>query len=140
MTLTITSSLDIATCQRLRRIVFIEEQSVPRHIEVDGLDDSAHHLLALWDGQPMGTARLLILSDAGKIGRVCVLPQGRGRGIGAALTRAAVQHFRLMPGVTKVKLGAQIHAQGFYAALGFTPVGAEYIEAGIPHRDMILTL
>jgi len=39
-----------------------------------------------------------------------------------------------------VKLGAQIHALGFYQALGFQGVGAEYMDAGIPHLDMILRL
>ena len=140
MTLTITSSLDIAICQRLRRIVFIEEQSVPRHIEVDGLDDSAHHLPALWDGQPMGTARLLILSDAGKIGRVCVIKSLRGVGLGAALIRAGVDQFRGLPGILRVKLGAQIHATGFYERLGFHSFGEEYMDAGIVHQDMELRL
>lgn len=140
MTLTIAETRDIATCQRLRRVVFTLEQAVPEEREVDGLDDTARHLLALWDGQPIGTARLLQDQTTGKIGRVCVLAQARGRGIGAALIRAAVQHFRSVPGVTRVKLGAQTHATGFYAALGFAPIGAEYMDAGIPHMDMVLPL
>ena len=140
MTLHIAETRDIATCQRLRRAVFIDEQAVPEDLEVDGLDDTARHLLALWDGQPIGTARLMVLAEMGKIGRVCVLAHGRGRGIGAALIRAAVQHFRMVPGVTQVKLGAQTHATQFYAALGFAPIGDEYIDAGIPHIDMILPL
>lgn len=140
MTLHITETRDIATCHHLRRVVFIVEQSVPEELEVDGLDDAARHLLALWDGAPIGTARLMVAGDTGKVGRVCVLAEGRGRGIGAALIRAAVTHFRTVPGVTRVKLGAQTHALGFYQALGFQAVGAEYIDAGIPHLDMILQL
>jgi hypothetical protein len=31
---------DIATCQRLRRVVFIDEQGVSQADEVDGLDGS----------------------------------------------------------------------------------------------------
>lgn len=131
---------DIALCQRLRRIVFIEEQGVSEADEVDGLDATAIHLLAQRDGMPVGTARLLVSGETGKIGRVCVLPAARGTGLGAALVRAAVEEFRAMPGITRIKLGAQTHALGFYAALGFAATGPEYVDAGIPHRDMVMDI
>ncbi|MFN3937980.1 MAG: GNAT family N-acetyltransferase [Gemmobacter sp.] len=131
---------DLATCLALRRKVFIEEQAVPESDEIDGLDAAATHLLALDDGRPVGTARLLVKSDAGKIGRVCVLPEARGRGIGAALIRAAVEDFRSRHGIRRVRLSAQTHALDFYARLGFRAEGPEYLDAGIPHRDMELRL
>ncbi|NGM44286.1 GNAT family N-acetyltransferase [Rhodobacter sp. SGA-6-6] len=131
---------DIATCRALRRKVFIEEQGVSEADEVDGLDDQAIHLLALVDGRPLGCARLLVQGETGKVGRVCVLAEARGTGLGAALMRAAVAEFRKLPGVAKVKLGAQTHALGFYERLGFTAFGPEYLDAGIPHRDMQLVL
>ncbi|WP_112311477.1 GNAT family N-acetyltransferase [Pseudogemmobacter bohemicus] len=130
---------DLATCQALRRLVFIEEQAVSEAEEVDGRDGEALHLLAT-DGQPLGTARILIEGATGKIGRVCVLATARGRGIGQALMREAVAVLRMQPGVTRAKLGAQIHALGFYEALGFRAYGPEYQDAGIAHRDMELTL
>lgn len=139
MTPTITLTDDIATCRALRRIVFIEEQGVSEADEVDDLDGEAEHLLASLAGEPVGSARLLTLGDTGKIGRVCVLADRRGTGLGAALVRAAVARFRATPGITRVKLGAQTHALGFYEALGFTAIGPEYDDAGIPHRDMVLT-
>ncbi len=131
---------DIATCQRLRRVVFIDEQGVSEADEVDGLDDRAIHLLAFAGDDPVGTARLLLKGHLGKIGRVCVLPQARGTGLGAALIRRALDEFRSMPGVDQVTLGAQSHATGFYAALGFRTVGEEFMDAGIPHREMVLDL
>lgn len=130
---------DIAACQALRRRVFIEEQAVPEADELDGRDSGALHLLA-FDGKPLGTARLLIEGATGKIGRVCVLAEARGRGIGQALMREAVQVLRAQPGVTRAKLGAQIHALGFYEALGFRAFGPDYQDAGIGHRDMELML
>jgi len=88
---------DIATCQHLRRIVFIDEQGVSEADEVDGLDDQAIHLLA-WDGdRPVGTARMLVQGTTGKIGRVCVLAEARGAGLGAALIQAALEELRRMP-------------------------------------------
>lgn len=127
---------DIATCRALRREVFIEEQGVSEADEVDTLDDTAVHLLA-FDGQsPVGTARLLIKGRVGKIGRVCVRAPARGTGLGAALIRAALDELRRQPGVTEAMLGSQSHATGFYEKLGFVVEGDEFLDAGIPHRDM----
>jgi ElaA protein len=131
---------DIATCQHLRRVVFIEEQGVSEADEVDGRDAEAIHLLAFAGDEPVGTARLLVKGETGKIGRVCVVRQARGTGLGAALIRRALEEFRAMPGLRLVTLGAQSHATEFYAALGFRAVGDEFIDAGIPHREMILNL
>lgn len=136
----ITVTRDIAICQRLRRIVFIEEQGVSEADEVDGLDHAAIHLLAMDADLPVGTARLLVKGSVGKIGRVCVLREARGTGLGAALIRAALAEFRAMPGIVRVTLGAQSHATGFYAALGFRIAGDEFLDAGIPHREMVLDL
>jgi ElaA protein len=131
---------DIAACRALRRTVFTEEQGVSEAIEVDDLDDQAIHLLATHNDTPVGSARLLVQGNIGKVGRVCVLAEARGNGLGAALMRAAIAEFRKIPDVTKVRLGAQTHALQFYERLGFSATGPEYLEAGIPHRDMILTL
>ena len=140
MTVTIAETRDIALCRALRRTVFIDEQGVSEADELDDLDEGASHLLAQEGRQAIGSARLLVQGDLGKIGRVCVLAPARGRGIGAALIRHAVQRFRAEAGVTYVKLGAQTHALGFYEALGFHAVGDVYDDAGIAHRDMILDL
>jgi predicted GNAT family N-acyltransferase len=129
-------SRDIATCQRLRRVVFIEEQGVSEADEVDGLDGSAIHLLAFDGDAPVGTARLLLNGATGKIGRVCVLREARGTGLGAALIRAALEALRGQPGVTEAYLGSQSHATGFYEKLGFAVEGDEFMDAGIPHRHM----
>lgn len=139
MTLQIIETREIALCRQLRRVVFIDEQGVSEADELDDLDEVAVHLLAVLDGVPVGSARLLTEGSMGKIGRVCVLQSARGKGIGADLIRAAVARFRGVPGIAKVKLGAQVHALGFYAGLGFAPVGEEYLDAGIVHRDMVLT-
>jgi ElaA protein len=132
MTVTIEVTQDITTCLDLRRIVFIEEQGVSEVDERDDLDGVA--------GVPVGSARLLPMGDVGKIGRVCVLAGHRGTGLGAALIRAAVAQFRILPGIVRVKLGSQCHAIGFYEGLGFTAFGPEYDDAGILHRDMMLVL
>jgi ElaA protein len=138
--ITIAETRDLATCHALRRTVFIEEQGVSLADEVDGRDDAAIHFLAQQDNRPIGTLRILSGPGYGKIGRVCVLAEARGQGIGAALIRAALDHLRQTPGMTQAKLGAQTQALAFYERLGFTAYGPEYLDAGIPHRDMVCPL
>lgn len=140
MSLEVALTDDLALCHALRRVVFIEEQNVPAAEEVDGRDAGALHLLARLAGQPVGCARVLLDAETGKIGRVCVLRDQRGRGIGVALIQAALAVLRDRPGITRAKLGAQTHAIGFYEKLGFQAIGAEYLDAGIAHQDMVLTL
>lgn len=140
MTLEIVETRDIALCRQLRRVVFIEEQGVSEADEVDDLDEVALHLVAMLDGVAVGSARLLVQGKVGKIGRVCVLQQARGAGIGAALIRTAVARLRGIAGVKKAKLGAQVHALGFYEGLGFQAFGPVYDDAGIEHRDMVLAI
>ncbi|ATJ83449.1 GNAT family N-acetyltransferase [Halomonas beimenensis] len=117
----------------IRRLVFIEEQRVPREEEWDGLDDQSTHFLAVLDGVAIGTARLL---PDGHIGRVAVLPVHRGAGIGVALMEAAIAAARRQ-GFARVELAAQTHALAFYERLGFLPQGETFMEAGIPHRNMV---
>lgn len=136
MSLVIAETDDLGACRALRRTVFIEEQGVSEADEMDDLDDGAVHLLATRGGRPVGTARLLLQGDTGKIGRVCVLREVRGTGLGKGLILAALDALRARPGITRAKLGSQVHALGFYEQLGFAAYGEIYDDAGIPHRDM----
>jgi ElaA protein len=139
MTLAVALTDDLSSCFVLRREVFVEEQAVPEELERDEHDADALHFLAAWEGRPVGTARVLLRGDTGKIGRVCVLRAMRGRGIGAALIRAAVEELRAR-GFSRARLGSQVHAVPFYEGLGFVAEGPVYDDAGIPHRDMTLGL
>lgn len=136
----IAETAEIDTCLALRRAVFIDEQGIAEADEIDDLDGQAVHLLARIAGRPVGTARLLRKGDSGKIGRVCVLPEARGTGLGAALIRAGIAHFAGDPALVAVRLSAQDHAIGFYEKLGFAAYGPAYDDAGIPHRDMLRSL
>lgn len=120
----------------IRGAVFVAEQRVPIEEEWDERDTTAEFLLAVDEGVPVGTVRLV---DQGEgvalLGRMAVLPEGRGKGTGAALVRAAEDVAREL-GLDKVELHAQTHALGFYERLGFTAYGEEFLDAGIPHRRM----
>lgn len=130
---------DIALCLALRRTVFIEEQNVSEADELDELDEVSTHLIALETDIPIGTARVTISGGEAKIGRVCVLREARGRGIGAQLIKACLEVARA-ESAGHAKLGAQTHAIAFYEALGFAAIGPVYDDAGIPHQDMVQPL
>jgi predicted GNAT family N-acyltransferase len=121
----------------VRRVVFVEEQNVPEELEWDEADEHAYHVLALsQDGVPIGTGRLKL--DC-QIGRMAVLKEWRGRGVGSALMKLLLD-LAEKDGCTRVMLHAQTHAVNFYARFGFRVAGDEFDDAGIPHRQMELTL
>lgn len=126
-----------AALRTIRETVFIEEQQVPEELEWDGLDNEATHLLARdLNGTPIATARML--AD-GHIGRVAVLFSWRGRGVGTALMQQMLNIAR-QQGLHEIYLDAQLEAIPFYQRLGFSANGEVFMDAGIPHRHMQLTL
>ena len=119
--------------ETVRRRVFIEEQGVPEAEEWDAADPVSRHVLAIAGKRDVvGTGRL---EPTGKIGRVAVLPQYRGTGVGSALVGHLVNQATEL-GFTQVYLHAQATAVGFYERLGFRAEGPEFDEVGIPHRRM----
>lgn len=140
MKIRVALSQDIEACLEVRRTVFIQEQNVSEAEEIDGLDDSCLHILAVQNDVPVGTARIVIKENIAKIGRVCVVPNLRGTGLGAAIMREAMAVCKSQLGVQKAVLGSQIHAMGFYEKLGFQAFGTIYLDAGIEHGDMEIVL
>ncbi len=124
----------------IRKQVFIAEQGVPEELELDELDLSALHALAYQDGQCVGTGRLVNLGNGqAQIGRMAVLPNFRGQGIGREILERLLLA-ATAEGVSSLILHAQLTAMPFYEKLGFVGQGSLYEEAGIPHRNMMLLL
>lgn len=123
--------------RQVRDAVFIVEQNVPAALEWDDWDARCDHALAL-DAQsnPVGTARLL---PDGHLGRMAVLKDWRGAGVGRALAQALLDKARER-GMRRIVLHAQMYAAGFYRRLGFEEFGVEFEEVGIAHIAMFLTL
>ncbi len=121
---------------QLRTRVFVEEQKVPASLEMDGRDAESAHVKALIDDVIIGTGRLL---PNGFIGRMCVLREYRNRGIGTMMLKNLVQQAGER-GHQKVSLNSQSYVIPFYQKFGFTTDSEEFIEAGIPHRRMVLNI
>ncbi len=121
----------------VREQVFVAEQGVPADMEYDEADPVSLHVLACGPaGEAIGTGRLL---PDGHIGRLAVLPQWRGKGVGRALMCHLMEAARRR-GITELALNAQTAAAGFYERLGFVATGSVFIEAGIPHIAMVRRL
>ncbi|MBC7961045.1 MAG: GNAT family N-acetyltransferase [Vallitaleaceae bacterium] len=119
----------------IRQLVFTEEQGVPTDIERDLYDSEAVHVIALADGLPVGTGRIVIHQNQGKIGRVAVLKTHRGLGLGQLICQKLLEIAKTLK-LHQVMLHAQIDAKDFYIKMGFLPVGHEFIEADIKHIKM----
>ena len=130
-------SADEARLKQVRHRVFVLEQSVPEALEWDRIDPVCQHWIAeAPDGTPLGTARLL---ENGQIGRMAVLPEWRGQGVGRALLKQVIEA-AAERGHKAVFLHAQLSAEAFYLKAGFTPEGQVFEEAGIPHRTLRMTV
>jgi len=118
----------------VREAVFVEEQKVPRHIEVDQRDRVSRHVIARdGDGRAIGTGRLL---PDGQLGRMAVSADWRGKGVGRALLERLLEEADRQD-QRHLALHAQTHASGFYRRFGFVDEGPEFMEAGIPHQTMV---
>ncbi len=118
----------------VRHAVFIQEQGVPAELETDDYDYLSMHVV-IYDSQggPIATGRLL---PDGHIGRMAVLAQQRGQGLGALVMQRLLSLAKEQQ-LHTLRLSAQTHALGFYQGLGFVQQGDEYLEVGIPHVRMI---
>jgi predicted GNAT family N-acyltransferase len=119
----------------LRRDVFIGEQNVPLDEEFDADDLTAHHLVAIRDGEVCGTLRVIYTAEYVKIGRVAVGRPWRGLGIASALmARAMEDHAHARQ--NRFHLAAQKDKLPLYERFGFKAYGDEFLDVDIPHLNM----
>ena len=130
--------------EKIRRQVFIQEQSILEQDEWDALDAVSLHFVVydrhlendLKINQAIATARLL---ENNSIGRVAVLKSYRSKGVGRLIMQQIIEHARTEKRQF-LKLSSQVHAIAFYESFGFQVKGEEYLDCGIPHIDMYLEL
>ncbi len=119
----------------VRHQVFVVEQHVPPHIERDAADGDAEHFLGTLDGVPVAAARLVVADGKGVVGRVAVLHDARGKGVGASMMRR-LEARAVERGLVELELHAQVQVRSFYERQGWSAFGHEYDEAGIRHISM----
>ena len=143
----VTTSAQMNDALSVRRAVFIDEQGVSEAEEIDEYDgDPAEttgvvHVVAYRQGVAVATGRLMVDAPLGEyphIGRVAVLREYRGQGLGKAVM-LTLHNEATTRGYAGVTLGAQLHAIPFYEQLGYVVSGEVYLDAGIEHRWMELS-
>lgn len=121
---------------QLRSEVFVVEQQCV-YADIDGRDNEVGtcHLWVEGEGQIVAYLRTLTdetpTGTVTRIGRVVTRPDHRGRGLAAHLVRSVIDRSS-----EPLVLDAQAHLHEWYAALGFSRSGHEYIEDGIAHIPM----
>lgn len=123
----------------IRDIVFTQEQGFPAEIDIDEYDKVAWHCILYKDGSSVGTARLIPQENVGKIGRVAILKQYRGLGLGAEIMKAIIKEAEHLD-YKSLNLSSQVYAVPFYEKLGFEVLGDVYLEDGEPHINMVKPL
>jgi predicted GNAT family N-acyltransferase len=126
---------ELEAAVRLRHEVFVVEQGVPEREEVDGRDSQGVHLVAVEEGEILGTCRIVMVGATAQFSRLAVRGSARRQGIATALLRAADEE-TLAAGGTRVVLHAQTYAQPLYDSAGYRTRGRVFVEAGIKHIAM----
>ena len=116
----------------IRITVFVNEQGFVD--EEDEIDSAATHLVAYDKGKPIATCRFF-KEPCGEdfiLGRLCVLKEMRGEGVGARLLSEAEKGAKAL-GAESLKLHSQIGARAFYEKCGYKQVGEIELEQGKEH-------
>ena len=130
---------------KLRTEVFVNEQNVPKELELDEKDNSEYtiHIGYFKDDKLIGVARLIDMDkDIIHICRVAIDKNHRGEGIGYKLILGCEDIAKnVLNKDFTIELGAQLYAENFYKKLGYNRVTNNiYIDAGIEHIDMRKTI
>lgn len=97
-------------------------------------------VVAIEDGEIVGTIQLRGLENGVmKVRQVAVDDQVQGKGIGRQMSEHAEAWMRER-GYTQIVLHARAVVLPFYEKQGYSMVGDEFVEVGIPHRKMVKSL
>ena len=130
---------------KLRTEVFVNEQNVPKELELDEKDNSEYtiHIGYFKDDKLIGVARLIDMDkDIIHIGRVAIDKNHRGEGIGHKLILGCEDIAKkVLNRDFNIELSAQVYVETFYKKLGYNRINNNiYIDAGIEHIDMRKTI
>jgi predicted GNAT family N-acyltransferase len=126
---------ELAAALALRERIFCGEQGVSFQADQDGRDPEATHIVAVEDGEVIGTCRLLFRGSVARLGRLAVERDRRGDGIGAEIL-AEADRIASEAGSESIALHAQTYALPLYERAGYEPYGPTFVEEGIEHVAM----
>lgn len=120
----------IAKAQKLRRLVFGNEQGFSTELDVDGKDQKSIHILLYVENEsePIASGRLTIENDVGILSRIAVMPDHRGAGIGKRVVME-LEKVAAEKRVKKLSLDPHDYLEKFYANLGYEKVMGDKLVA-----------
>ena len=124
----------------LRVSIFVVEQKCP-YQEVDDADRVAYHLWLKDADGIEAYARVLpqgVTFPTAAIGRVIAVK--RRCGLGSKIVEAAIETAKEKFGADAITIEAQVYARSLYEKHGFRQTSEEFLEDGIPHIKMQLSL
>jgi len=121
---------------KIRKAVFIEEQNIDAALEQDENESRCRYYVGYVNQEPVTTARVMQTDEGTLVQRVCTLKAYRHQGLSSQIFQAIEQDAKAKE-IKHIWLFAQDHAQKFYLNNGFTVVGDQVMEAGIPHHKMV---
>ncbi|OUS25496.1 hypothetical protein A9Q98_12205 [Thalassotalea sp. 42_200_T64] len=118
----------------VREKVFVCERRIPYDVEFDSHDRQAHHVLVIDEDthEPIATGRI---TNQGEISRICVVISKRKSPVGKEVIDTLVNIARLNH-LKAVYINSSLDAVGYFAKHNFNPVGAVFMEAGMPRQRM----
>lgn len=119
--------------KQIRITVFMQEQGFTE--EFDDLDGVATHLVLFDEQEPVATCRIWLDEDGYHVGRLAVVKEKRGTGLGSLMLAAAETHVRALGGCS-ISLHAQCRAEQFYRKCGYAPYGEMDYDEGVEHVHM----
>lgn len=133
------NSPEFEAVKSIRKSVFVTEQGIDEKEEFDCFDNDSQtdYLLLYFENKPAATARLTFIDDKFKIGRIAVVKELRGEHLGDSIVRVIISK-AFDRGAEIIYVDAQNYAVPFYQRFGFTVIGDEIIDRGLPHMPMSL--
>lgn len=118
--------------KEIRKRVFVEEQGFQN--EFDEIDQISKHIVLFDENQAVATCRVFWneKEQCYHIGRVAVLKEYRGQGIGEQVMLAAQRCIQDLGG-KEIELSGQVRVASFYEKMGYQKQGEEYLDEGCPH-------
>jgi ElaA protein len=133
------STHELYAVLQLRAEVFVVEQDCV-YQDLDNKDLDAYHVLGVLDTKIVAYARIFKPGDyflESSIGRIVVKKEFRKFQYGYQLVQNSIQFIENNLQQNTILISAQSYLTKFYNSLGFTQVGEEYLEDGIPHIKML---
>ena len=113
------NSESIEISQKIRNEIFVQEQGIPLHLDLDGLDINSYHALAYIDDIAIGVARLAILENNDAVmARIAIKKDYRGRGIATKLIESLITKANQL-NINSIEIHAHEYLREYYETFGF---------------------